>query len=88
MKKSKQGKLELKKSDDLYYQIQGQLHILEKNVCLFSIWTSTQYNMYVERIERDEKSFISKMRTQLVSFYNDWLLPELIDPRLKRNMAV
>lgn len=82
------GKLGLKKSSDMYYQIQGELHILEKNVCLFAVWTSPLKNMYVERIERDENFFISKMKTRLLTFYNDWLLPELADPRLKRSMAV
>lgn len=88
MERNKEGKLGLKKSDDMYYQIQGQLHILEKNVCLFAVWTSSLQRMYVERIERDETFFNSKMGTRLITFYNDWLLPELADPRLKRNMAV
>lgn len=77
MERNKEGKLGLKKSDDMYYQIQGQLHILEKIVCLFA-----------ERIERDETFFNSKMETRLVTFYSDWLLPELADPRLKKSMAV
>ncbi len=78
----------MKKSHDMFYQIQGQLHILEKNVCLFAIWTSSQYKMYVEKIERDENFFITKMKSRLVSFYHDWLLPELVDSRLRRNMPV
>lgn len=88
MEKDKDGKFGLKKSDDLYYQIQGQLHILNVNVCLFAIWTSSLHNLYVQRINRDEDFFKTKMETRLLSFYYDWLLPELIDPRLKRNMAV
>lgn len=88
MERNKEGKLGLKKSADLYYQIQGTLHIFEKKICLFAVWTSTLQNMYVERIERDEDFFDSKMKIHLVGFYNDWLLPELADPRLKRSMAV
>lgn len=88
MERDKQGKWSLKKTHDMFYQIQGQLHILEKNVCLFAIWTSSQYKMYTERIVRDEFFFTSKMKNQLTTFYNEWLLPELIDPRLQRTMPV
>lgn len=77
----------LKKTDDIYYHIQGLLHILQKDFCLFGIWTCTQHKMYVEKIERDV-AFFSKMKDRLTSFYHDWLLPELIDPRLKRNMEI
>ncbi|KAJ6647984.1 hypothetical protein Bhyg_03209 [Pseudolycoriella hygida] len=82
------GVLGLKRTDDIYYQIQGQLHILDKSVCLFAIWTSTRCNMFIEKINRDEQFYKTKMENQLISFYYDWLLPELIDPRLKRNMQV
>lgn len=76
------------RTDDIYYQIQGQLHICEKNVCIFSIWTSTQHKMYVEKITKDEGFFDAKKKDRLHTFYYDWLLPELVDPRLKRNMAI
>lgn len=80
--------LGLKKSDSIYYDIQGQLHICEKQICIFAIWTSTQHKMYTERIERDDAFFDTKMKSQLLSFYNDWMLPELVDPRLCRNMEI
>ena len=88
MERNNQGTWSLKKSHDIFYQIQGELHILEKNICLFAIWTSTQYKMYVERIERDENFFVSKMKNRLTTFYHDWLLPEIVNPRLTRNMPV
>lgn len=35
----KDEKLVLKKSHDYYFQVQGQLHITQKNYCYFVIWT-------------------------------------------------
>lgn len=43
--------------------------------------------MYVERIERDD-DFFAKMENKLLTFYNDWLVPELLDPRLGRHMPI
>lgn len=34
------GELKLKTSHDYYYQIQGQLHITERQNCYFVVWTS------------------------------------------------
>lgn len=88
LSKDKTSVLGLKKNDNIYYEIQGGLHVAEKKICIFTIWTSTQYKMYTERIERDDTFFDTKMKAQLLSFYNDWLLPELVDPRLSRKMEV
>lgn len=33
------GQLNLKKSHNYYYQIQGQLHISRKEYCIFMVWT-------------------------------------------------
>jgi hypothetical protein len=37
--------------------------------------------MKVERIERDEEFWRHKMENQLIKFYSDKMLPELVDPR-------
>ena len=79
---------QLKRNHNIYYDIQGQLHICDKKTCLLVIWTSNRYNVFIERIEKDDNFFNEKMKGRLISFYNDWLLPELIDPRLKRGMAI
>lgn len=79
---------QLKRNHNIYYDIQGQLHICEKETCLFVIWTSNRYKVFIERVEKDDNFFHEKMENRLISFYNDWLLPELIDPRLKRGMAI
>lgn len=84
----KENQADLKKNHNMYYDIQGQLHICKKKTCIFSIWTSNRYRMFIQRIERDDNFFDSKMKMQLRSFYNDWLLPELVNPRLQRNMPI
>lgn len=33
------GKLVLKKTDNYYYQVQGQLNITEKMFCYFMVWS-------------------------------------------------
>jgi hypothetical protein len=33
------GKLQLKITDVYYYQIQGQLHVANKQHCFFEVWT-------------------------------------------------
>lgn len=35
----KNGELKLKTSHDYYYQVQGQLHITERQYCYFIVWT-------------------------------------------------
>lgn len=83
-----ENQVELKKNHNIFYDVQGQLHICNKNVCLFAIWTSNRFQMHVQRIERDTNFFDNKMIKKLTTFYNDWLLPELVDPRLSRSMQV
>lgn len=35
----KNGKLHLKRNDNYFYQVQGQLHVSRKTFCYFCIWT-------------------------------------------------
>lgn len=38
--------------------------------------------IFVERIERDIEFWKNKMETQLVDFYMNYLLKEIIDPKI------
>lgn len=80
------GKINLKLTHDYYFQIQGQLHITQKSFCDFIIWTPL--DIYIERIFKNENFWLNKMQTQLVNFYHEALLPEIIDPRLCRKMPI
>jgi len=33
------GKMKLKRNDNYYYQVQGQLRVANKNACYFIVWT-------------------------------------------------
>ncbi|RVE50458.1 hypothetical protein evm_004883 [Chilo suppressalis] len=74
----------LNTNHDWYFQIQGQLHISQKNVCLFAVWTGQEFAIKTTKITRDDVFWKTKMEPKLVEFYNKCLLPELIDPRKRR----
>lgn len=42
------GKLKLKKKHNYMYQIQGQMHLAQKEYCYFVIWTP--FGMHVEKV--------------------------------------
>ncbi|RVE40146.1 hypothetical protein evm_015204 [Chilo suppressalis] len=78
----------LNTNHDWYFQIQGQLHISQKNVCLFAVWTGQEFAIKTTKITRDDVFWTTKMEPKLVEFYNKCLLPELIDPRKSRSMPI
>lgn len=80
--------ISINKIHPYYYQVQGQLHISQRDYCLFCIFTSSSYNLKIERIERDDIFFENEMRQKLIDFYNKSLLPEIVDPRVNRNMPI
>lgn len=84
----KEGAVSLKQTHNIYFCVQGEMKICNKRACLFAIWSSNKFHMFVQRIERDDDFFKKKMENQLCQFYDDWMLPELVDPRLARNMPV
>lgn len=71
-----------------YYQIQGQLHITQKNVCMLGIWFGEAVPIKVYLIQRDDEFWKTKMEAKLVKFYYDCMLPELVDPRHSRCMQI
>jgi hypothetical protein len=68
------------------FQIQGQLAITKKTFCDFIVYTLNDF--FVERIKFDKDLWENVMLPKLNWFYDECLLPELVDSRLKRNMAV
>ncbi len=71
-----------------YYQVQGQLHITRRDLCYFVIWTGDDTPIRLEKIYRDDQFWVDKMETKLTQFYDMALLPELVDPRERRNMPL
>ncbi|XP_050520372.1 uncharacterized protein LOC126893875 [Daktulosphaira vitifoliae] len=80
---NKNGNLIIKRSSTCFYQIQGELHITKRQYCYFIIWT--QKGMIYTKIIRDDKFWKNNMENQLINFYENRMIPELINPHLFEN---
>ena len=69
-------KIKLKPQHSYMYQVQGQLHICDRKMCFFVIWTPK--GMSVEQIYRD-RSYWDRMSPKLEEFYKESLLPAIIN---------
>lgn len=78
----------INKKHPYYYQVQGQLNITQKSFCIFAVWTGKMHNLKTERIEIDRNFFQLEMLPKLLVFYNKWLVPEIIDSRIDRNLPI
>nr|XP_012139969.1 PREDICTED: uncharacterized protein LOC105662418 [Megachile rotundata] len=76
----------MNEKDGYYYQIQGQLHITQRKYCIFAIWTP--FGIKHTIVERDDTFWQMKMLSPLKQFYEECLVPELIDSRAARNMPI
>ncbi|KAH8029635.1 hypothetical protein HPB51_002088 [Rhipicephalus microplus] len=73
-------------SHNYFYQVQGQLHITKRSFCHFVVCTSK--GIHVQRIERDNDFWKFRMLPQLIRFYRDCMLPEIVDPRTTRSIPI
>ncbi|XP_050438777.1 uncharacterized protein LOC126844527 isoform X4 [Adelges cooleyi] len=73
------GDVVLKTHSDFYIQVQGQLHIAQKDYCYFVVWNPM--GVFYEKIKRDDDFWNNEMKEKLVTFYNGPLLNELTDPQ-------
>lgn len=69
-----------------YYQIQGQLNITRQEYCIFAIWTPK--SMKILRIDADKMFWTNQMLPFLTRFYNECMLPEILDSRHNRHMPI
>lgn len=76
----------MNRSHVYYYQIQGQLHITQRQYCIFALWTPL--GLKIEKIVRDDDFWTEKIVNKLVQFYEQCVLPELLDPRQERHMPI
>lgn len=74
------------KKHHYFYQVQGQLHVTRRQYCYFAMWTKK--GIKVEKIEKDNNFWETQMQEKLLKFYMDCLLPELVDPRIRRSMPI
>lgn len=80
--------MEMNKNHDWYYQVQGQLHITKKNVCIFAVWTGPDFPLKTVRVEKDDSFWQERMLPKLIRFYHECILPEIIYPRKTRSMPL
>lgn len=76
----------MKRNHNYYYQIQGQLHIMQRQYCIFVLWTPL--GLKIEKILRDDMLWAENMFAKLVQFYENCVLSELLDPKVERNMPI
>uniref|UniRef100_A0A0A9YW51 YqaJ viral recombinase domain-containing protein n=2 Tax=Lygus hesperus TaxID=30085 RepID=A0A0A9YW51_LYGHE len=81
---TKQGTL--KQNHNYFYQIQGQLEITDRQYCDFVVWAPKF--AHVERVDRDREFWNNVMFPKLLAFFENSLLPELVDPRRCRSMPL
>ncbi|XP_033725418.1 uncharacterized protein LOC117345238 [Pecten maximus] len=72
------GEIQLKKSHDYFYQVQGQLNLCGIEKCDFVVFVPPEDIAIVE-IHRDSEFFCSNMLPKLNSIYFSHLLPHFVD---------
>ncbi|XP_050526276.1 uncharacterized protein LOC126896998 isoform X3 [Daktulosphaira vitifoliae] len=80
------GDLVLKRSSDIFYQIQGELHITKRHYCYLIIWTPK--GIAYCKILQDDKFWNDNVEEKLIDFYENIMLPELINPQLFKNLNI
>ncbi|KAL1466568.1 hypothetical protein MTO96_042641, partial [Rhipicephalus appendiculatus] len=85
-KKRRDGAPVLSRSHSSFYQGQGQLHITRRIICDFVVYTTK--GIHVQEVRRDDTFWRTKMEPFLLRFYKHCVLPEIVDSRLARSMAV
>lgn len=73
----------MKETHPYYYQVPGQMHIAKKDFCLFMLWTP--YGSKIIRILKDDKFWHEKMENKLRRFYEDCIIPEIVDSRFEKS---
>lgn len=77
--KDENNKVTLKVRHNYYYQVQGQLAILNLEWCDFIVWTNK--DLHVERMKADREFWQQQCLPKLRSYYYNIMLPEIIYPR-------
>ena len=79
--KEQNGELCLDNAHYYYFQVQGQLACSGMNSCIFVIYTYKDLKYFM--IQRDE-TFIDSMIENLISFYEKYFKPALLNKYLYR----
>lgn len=80
------GVLNLKKNNNYYFQVQGQLRTTGRKYCYFVVWTPL--GLIYDKIERYIEFWDKHMVNKLTAFYLNYILPELLDPRYPLQLPI
>lgn len=69
-----------------YYEIQGQLRITRRCFAYLVIYLGESVYEIIEKIERNDVFWKEKMEKELVFFYNEAMVKEIVDSRDARGM--
>lgn len=78
------GSIELKKSHEYHYQVQGMMGVTGLKWCDFVVWTnagSTASSTHIERIYFDETFWFEEILPGLLRFYRNAILAEQLTGR-------
>lgn len=78
--------LQLKKNHRYFSQIQGQLEILDRKIYHLIVFNSID-DWEIVTVHQS-KEYWAKIFPKLEAFWNESLLPEILDSRLVRNMEI
>ena len=85
LKYDKDGNPQLPRSHKYYYQVQAQMYVTERKFCDFVVWS--KHDVVCIRIPRDD-TFIQEKLTKVLEFYEEYILPEIVDSRKERGMLL
>ena len=66
-----------------FFQIQGQLHITNADICYFAVWSP--HSIKYTKVSRHDNFWVERMEPYLTQFCEEALFPEIIDSRLNRS---
>ena len=84
----KEGKMNLRRTHKYFYQIQGQMNIMNQKWCYFIVRRTNPYDIFIERVDRDKFLWETQMFPKLEAFSQTHILPELAVPRLKTTTGI
>lgn len=89
--KEENGCMTLNKESDWFIELQSELHITRRARGFIMIWLGEykgepQYR--VVEVPRDDSFFETEVKPELIFFYNEVMLQELVNPRKERYMKL
>lgn len=79
-------KIELNQNHGFFYGIQGILHVTKRQTAIVVIITNKDFREII--ITRDDSFWKTKMEKKLLDFYENHVIPEIVDSRINRSMSI